>query len=404
MAFIMRRHTHRIAAVFFLLALLGGIGFGWKYYISISEVAEVSEEPGSVTGRPAPKKVISRTLSFGDVFWGRYIDDWAKQSSNRLEYPFSGLSTFGRENYDAWIADLECPLTDTYISSAEQDRLLSFSCPKDYTANAAKWFTAFTIANNHTGNQEQVGGFKQTQDTLANNGIQYFGNFDPKVYGDVCEIIDLPARYLMNDGTYKQADLPIAMCAVHSVFELPDQNVLNEITKYSKVLPVWVYGHMGTEYTTLPSEIQQATYRSYIDAGADIVIGDHPHRVQTAESYKGKLIVYSLGNFIFDQLGASEQGGREVWRGMGLGIEVSAEIDQSVLLWTKLSNECQKYDDSCIETAATQGLFKPKYDYVFSVVTSDNSNKGVAKKASDEWHNETLNRLQWDSLIPELAY
>ena len=198
--------------------------------------------------------------------------------------------------------------------------------------------------------------------------------------------------------------MPIALCGVHSVFKLPDDLLLDKIREYSKVLPTWVYGHMGTEYTTQPSEIQKQVYRSFIDAGADLVIGDHPHRVQTAESYKGKLIVYSLGNFIFDQLGASEQGGREVWRGIGLGIEITANIDQSVLLWTRLSPSCKAYHDSCVGTAAYQGHVKPKYSYVFSVVTTDNSNKGVAVKATEQWHKEVLERLDWANLVAQLEY
>ena len=59
--------------------------------------------------------------------------------------------------------------------------------------------------------------------------------------------------------------------------------------------------HAGTEYTRTPNESQIAFARAAIDAGADIVIGAHPHWIQTTEKYKGKYIFYSLGNFVFDQ-------------------------------------------------------------------------------------------------------
>lgn len=59
--------------------------------------------------------------------------------------------------------------------------------------------------------------------------------------------------------------------------------------------------HAGQEYTREPTTLQKDFARAAIDFGADIVIGGHPHWTQGIESYKGKYIFYSLGNFIFDQ-------------------------------------------------------------------------------------------------------
>ncbi|MDE2312447.1 MAG: CapA family protein, partial [Patescibacteria group bacterium] len=59
--------------------------------------------------------------------------------------------------------------------------------------------------------------------------------------------------------------------------------------------------HAGTEYTRTPNEAQKKFAHAAIDDGADLVIGAHPHWVQTVEQYQGKYIFYSLGNFIFDQ-------------------------------------------------------------------------------------------------------
>ncbi|MDD5569291.1 MAG: CapA family protein, partial [Candidatus Pacebacteria bacterium] len=60
--------------------------------------------------------------------------------------------------------------------------------------------------------------------------------------------------------------------------------------------------HAGTEYIYTPMEEQTSFARAAIDAGADMVIGHHPHVVQQMEKYNGKYIFYSLGNFIFDQM------------------------------------------------------------------------------------------------------
>ncbi|MDR2421170.1 MAG: CapA family protein [Oscillospiraceae bacterium] len=61
-----------------------------------------------------------------------------------------------------------------------------------------------------------------------------------------------------------------------------------------------VYMHWGIERDTLPNDVQKRTARALIDLGADIVIGAHPHVIQSFEYYNGKPIAYSLGNFIFN--------------------------------------------------------------------------------------------------------
>ena len=100
-------------------------------------------------------------MFFGDVYFGRYIDDWSKASDLKEAHPFSGLESFKREDYDAWIANLECPVTTTYRSSAQQNANLMFSCLPEYIPEARKWFDVFSLANNHTDNMEHVEGFQQ---------------------------------------------------------------------------------------------------------------------------------------------------------------------------------------------------------------------------------------------------
>src|SRR5690606_33310167 len=67
-----------------------------------------------------------------------------------------------------------------------------------------------------------------------------------------------------------------------------------------------VYPHWGEEYATTSSPRQQSLAHAFIDAGADAVIGSHPHVVQELELYNEKLIAYSLGNFVFDQYFSEE--------------------------------------------------------------------------------------------------
>jgi poly-gamma-glutamate capsule biosynthesis protein CapA/YwtB (metallophosphatase superfamily) len=72
---------------------------------------------------------------------------------------------------------------------------------------------------------------------------------------------------------------------------------------YDIVIP---YFHMGVEYVPNPPEWALNGARAAIDAGATMVVTNHPHVIQGMEIYAGKPIVYSVGNFIFDQMFSNE--------------------------------------------------------------------------------------------------
>ena len=84
-----------------------------------------------------------------------------------------------------------------------------------------------------------------------------------------------------------------------------------------------VYVHWGIERNTKPESYQRTLGQQYIDAGADLVIGSHPHVLQGIEYYKGKPIVYSLGNFVF---------GSSIPKTMLLQVDVPQEGEPSLIL------------------------------------------------------------------------
>ena len=75
--------------------------------------------------------------------------------------------------------------------------------------------------------------------------------------------------------------------------------------------------HWGEEYKLINSPTQQKLAHQIIEAGADLIIGHHPHVVQNIEKYQGKLIFYSLGNFIFDQYFSPD-----TQQGLVVGLEI----------------------------------------------------------------------------------
>jgi poly-gamma-glutamate synthesis protein (capsule biosynthesis protein) len=79
-------------------------------------------------------------------------------------------------------------------------------------------------------------------------------------------------------------------------------NTLRAITALrSGCWKVIVFAHWGEEYQTAPTQVQITAGHAFVDAGADLVVGAHPHVVESHEVYKSKAIFYSLGNLIFDQ-------------------------------------------------------------------------------------------------------
>ena len=364
---------------------------------------------------------------------------------------FRVLDTFGRENYDAWIANLECPVTSTYRSAQKQNSTLYFSCMPDYLPEARKWFDIFSLANNHTDNMERIDGFQQTKNFLDQSEFQYFGHSDNSNSEEVCEVVtvSLFSDHLISsspDGTtpltpssleegeygYKvkkswfeneedfeeyrdlleksdeevseeyegeldrEFNVPIALCGFHGVFDLPTDEDIAVIEEYAKYLPTFVMPHQGVEYKFKANSYQENIYRKMIDLGADAVIGGHTHTVQNTEVYKDKLIVYSLGNFIFDQTTEYKT------QGMAVSAKMTFDYDKNFQEWLKISKLCMEQEDDCLVQAAELGLEKPVFTVEYDAVGTDNSSR-VVKKASADVEGVILERANWEETVKELV-
>ena len=385
------------------------------------ELDQVETEQANFT-----PKLSSRMLFMGDVFWGRSVNKWSQDSDLKYAYPFSGLSTFQRENYDAWIANLECPITTQIRTPAQQEAGLKFTCLPEYLPEAKKYFDVFSLANNHTDNMQEFDGLATSRKFIEEANMQHFGSFDNRQIQDVCEVVSLPAKItnekppvaaipplspsptLSNqpDKILKQVQedkskilIPIAMCGYNNVFSLPSKASLEVISSYANYFPVIVLPHQGQEYVNTADRYKVSTYRQMIDLGADLVVGAHPHAVQNTEVYKGKLIAYSLGNFIFDQ-----QSNKTVTRHAALDVFIDFEdVDsENTKKWLELAKNCQVYKDDCLEQAKTQNLQKPKFNLKYDIIASQNEKK-VTQKADDQIQAEILKLTNWEKTLRDLG-
>lgn len=350
-----------------------------------------------VTNEP-PTTIKGRYLLNGTVVWARGIEKWSQRPNGTYDYthPFSQLNSFNRQQYDAWVADLECPITNKTIPFQVQIDTLMFNCPPEFLPEAAKYFNIFNLANNHTDNRQHEG-LISTREYLDKAGVQYHGNYDPEVAEDTCEVIGLPVRVLDEKfGKSTPASLPVAFCSWHYFYRTPKSSEIERMAEYAKIMPVFAFVHAGVEYRTTADDTQVAIARKIIDQNAEFVIVNNPHWVQNSEAYKGKLIVYSTGNFIFDQLDS------EGMRSVSIDVSLTLKNDTDTKPWLELGKTCQQWHDDCLKQAQEKGLKKPKLQLSYAAVGGDNSNRQT-KKASPALQKAIEDRLNWQKTMSELT-
>lgn len=354
-------------------------------------------QPESVTDKPAaqekslptPISIEAHWLFTGEVFWARQMEVIAKTKADPYAYLFSQLKTFNRDNYDAWVSQLECPIANKVIPFSVQVESLIFNCSPEYLPEFAKWFNVASLSNNHMDNVDGTVGLEQTRNNLAKNNVQYYGHYDNSVKDDICEIISLPVRIIYDDKSVTSADFPVAMCGYHGVYRLPTEDELDVIKRFSPRFLTITSPHQGAEYEATADELKMQTYRGMVDRGADLVVASHPHWVQNTEVYKNKLIMYSVGNFMFDQ-----EWSADVKRGVVLDVNLQIDYDSNLDRWLNLAKTCTKFKDDCLSEVNQQDLSKPNINLTYDLISSFHEN-ALTSLAPDNIHKLNLVRTNW---------
>lgn len=242
----------------------------------------------------APLRIFHREphaviLFGGDMMFDRSIRTTVDEKGG--DYIFSCIDGTLRGN-DLVVANLEGPITPNPSVSEGS----AVGGPDNYTftfppSTAELLYVhgirLVSIGNNHIANFSRDG-VEQTIQYLSRAGVRFFGDPLSSEEDKVArlDIHGIPFSFVnWSDWTSDKTD--------HTVAQVRTEAQAGRV--------VVVYAHWGEEYepTSLPRV--QTLARSFVDAGAAIVLGSHPHVVQQHEVYKGKDIYYSLGNFIFDQ-------------------------------------------------------------------------------------------------------
>lgn len=181
---------------------------------------------------------------------------------------------------DLTIANFEGTLTD---SDEREDKTFAFKAPASYASILTGGsIEAVNTANNHSHDYGEQS-FNDTLAALDDAGIVHFG-YDETAVMDVKGIkVGLVGIYELYDHLEREQQLKDNIAKV----------------KADGAQLIVVIFHWGNETETVPDSNQTTLGRIAIDEGADLVCGHHPHVLQGIETYKGRNIVYSLGNFCF---------------------------------------------------------------------------------------------------------
>jgi poly-gamma-glutamate synthesis protein (capsule biosynthesis protein) len=161
-------------------------------------------------------------------------------------------------------------------------------------------FTVLNVANNHM-MQHGIGPFSETVETLRGLGIAAAGVASPDHKQCVPQVLSVNGVTVTVLGYAFEPD-QYAKGPVGYAFG-PDCDIPAQVAEAKKQTDVVICSmHWGVEFVGHPSVAEEDLGRRLVDAGADLVIGHHPHVIRRVERYGRGVIAYSLGNFVFDML------------------------------------------------------------------------------------------------------
>lgn len=233
-----------------------------------------------------------KILFAGDLMLDRGVRNHIEKKG--MNYLFEDIKPLFKSS-DIVIVNFECVASNASLSPTKK-KFTFRADPKWLSSLSENGITHVTLANNHSVDFGEEG-IRQTVANLNHSGITPIGYYSDETSS--C----LPTIIKKNKSSI----------AIFSSCFLNQKNgfICNEnattlserIKKFKEINPstiVFACLHWGIEMELIPTIEQIAQAHHLINSGADVIIGHHPHVVQTIENYKGKYIFYSIGNFIFD--------------------------------------------------------------------------------------------------------
>jgi len=245
-----------------------------------------------------PKKDI-KILVVGDVMLARTIGQLIKNGKD----PFINVSNFFKE-YDLVVANLETNISRAGIGDPKPGKLYTFNAPIESIKSLKNsGISMVSLANNHTMDYGTNALIDEMQN-LNNGSVKYFGagkNISEAFSAKNIILADTTISFIgVND-----IENWITKVGINSpgsaYFDI--NQISNSIQNAKKVSDVVIaLPHWGIEYNLSFTDRQNLLGKELIDNGVDIVIGSHPHVMEPSITYKNKMVYYSMGNFVFDEM------------------------------------------------------------------------------------------------------
>jgi len=255
---------------------------------------------------PAPTATLASTATSdtrpatvvvtGDIMLARSVNTALLASHDR--FPFNDTADYLR-SFDLTIGNLECVVSS--LGSPQPKEFTFEANPRAFERLPLAGYGVLSVANNHSGDFGKTA-FMDMLGHLPAFGIMPLGGGANLVAAHQ-PVIRTIRTTTIGILAYCEIDpFNFAATASEPGHAWLDPTLIRADIQAlrPKVDFILVFTHWGIEYQPQETGHQQAMARLAIDAGADVVVGAHPHIIQPYELYNGKLIVYSLGNFVFD--------------------------------------------------------------------------------------------------------
>jgi poly-gamma-glutamate synthesis protein (capsule biosynthesis protein) len=253
---------------------------------------KAADQSGKDRGRGAVRIVFS-----GDVM----LDGGPGHALSHGEDPFAELAPI-LQSADIAVCNLECAVAG-HGHGTQVLKSYTFKARPECIPVLARYFSAIDVANNHSGDYGPDG-FREELTLLEQGHLPYFGGGRDRKAAYRPLVLERNGRrvaLLGYDGipprSFEAGDHHPGAAWLTPEAAVAGIKAARAEFHADLVIPMLHWGH---ENRPSPDEAQKSLARSLIDAGADAVIGDHPHVTQTVDVYKGRPIIYSLGNLVFD--------------------------------------------------------------------------------------------------------
>ena len=306
-----------VASAFVLCLLLWVRGQGLlplPAVIAVSGQQAMSSDKGVATD-----DVVGPTniLFVGDIMLGRGVAGRLEEHGGPPESFAYVRDTFAV--YDYVVANLEGPVSDRGTNVGSKYSFRFPSAAASWVADAG--IDLVSTANNHAWDYGRVA-LCDTHEHLGDSGVASVGAGCTEAAANTPHEVMLgDSRFLFLGYTNLYPSGLTARGETPGVSNLDLERIVSMVKEFRAAGPGIVVAlmHWGEEYETRSHPIQQRWAYDLIDLGVDLVIGHHPHVTQEIERYADGWIVYSLGNFIFDQYFSEE-----TMRGFGVAFRVKS--------------------------------------------------------------------------------